>query len=362
MRVVILLNKKRGDLSAINKVVFNFIPYLEKRINVKWKVCAGISAGAFLKQMGESLRINGPALKLPIITVFTFFRFFFDKDIRKCQIINAHGADSWIPAILLSKFLNKISLITLHETEDYIKESWFYGGGKIAGWLWRWTVKNADYLTDVSGILKIKKSFYVPNGINLNEFKPKPTVKEEKVVLFVGRLRHQKGIEYFIKASQLIKKELKEKIKFIVIAAPRLKVPEEKKYIKLIKENKIELHFNVSFNKISEYYQKADVLILPSVNEAFGLVLLEAMACGVPVIASNVGGVSKVVKNGVVGFLTPVGDSQLIAEKALMILNNKDLKKEMSKNCLEWVKQFSWENIADEYEKVYYKILDNLNK
>ena len=85
IKVIILSNKEKKDLSAINIVIFRFFPYLEKKIDIdiKWKICTGIFIGAFLKHVGESLKINGPALKLPVIAVCTFLKFLFDKDIRK---------------------------------------------------------------------------------------------------------------------------------------------------------------------------------------------------------------------------------------------------------------------------------------
>ena len=364
IKVIILSNKKMNDFSAINIVIAGILPHLEKKINIKLKICSGIKIGAFLKYIGESLKLkNGPALKLPVIAIFTFFKFLFNRDFWRCQIINAHGADSWIPAILLSKILKKTSIITLHETESYTKESWFYGGKEIANWLWKWTLRNADYLTDVSNTIKLEKSFYVPNGIDFSIFKPKFTEKKEKTVLFIGRLRKQKGIEYFIKAIQIIKKyQTKEKIRFIVVSSSSLEIPESEKYIKLIKENGIEFYSEIPFKEIKKYYQEADVFVLPSTSEAFGLVLLEAMACGTPVVASNVGGIPGVVKDGFVGFLVPPKDPQAIAKKVLKILENPELRETMSKNCMEWTKKFTWKNIAQKYLKVYYEILANRRK
>ncbi|MCK4454267.1 glycosyltransferase family 4 protein [Candidatus Parcubacteria bacterium] len=359
IKVVILSNKEKNDLSAINIVIAGIFPHLEKKIDIKWKICSGIKTGAFFKYIGESLKLkNGPALKLPIIAIFTFLKFLFNQDLWKCQIINAHGADSWIPVVLLSKILKKTSIITLHETENYTKEHWFYGGKKMANWLWKWTLKNADYLIDISNTVKLGKSFYIPNGIDLSIFKPRFTEKKEKTILFVGRLRNQKGIEYFVKAIQIIKKhQTKEKIRSVVVTSSMLKVPEEEKYAKLIKENGIELHSRIPFKEIKKYYQEADVLVLSSVYEAFGLVLLEAMACGTPVVASNVGGIPNVVKDGFVGFLVPPRDSQVIAQKILVLLGNEKLREKMSENCLEWVKSFSWEKIAEKYLEIYYQVL-----
>lgn len=344
MKVILFSVKKWDRMSGVGRVLSNLFPLLQKKINIKWKNCSG----TFI------LKINiHPFVKLLFIDILTSLKLLFDKDIWKCEIINAHRIDTWLPTIWICKILRKKSLITFHETYEYTKEKWFCGGGKWAQWLWNYTIKNADYIIDISNTIKRSGVFYISDGINLNRFRSRKIEKDKKVVLFVGRLTHQKGVEYFVEASQIVKKELK--VKFIAVTNSPLK--KVKEYVNLLRKNEIELYEKVPSDEIVKLYQKADVLILPSLSEAFGLVLLEAMACGTPVVASNVGGIPNVVKDGIVGFLIPPKDSQAIAKKTLMILKNEEIREKMRINCLEWVKNFSWEKIAEKYIEIYRKIL-----
>lgn len=344
MRIILLSEKKLNSMSGVGKVVTNlFILLSQREIDIKWRTCKPL----FILK----LNIN-PALKRIIVDIFTFLKLLFDRDIWRCEIINAHGISSWLPTIWICKILKKTSLITFHETQEYIK---FFGGKKWGKWIWDYAIKNADYIIDISKTIKRKKVFYIPDGINLKEFKPRDIEKKEKIALFVGRLSAQKGVKYFIKASKIIKRKSKN-VKFVAISQTSLKWPNGKKYANLLRKNNIELHIRIPRGELIQFYQKASLLILPSISEAFGLVLLEAMACGTPVVASNVGGVPNAVKDGVVGFLVPPKNPQAIAEKSLLILENKGLREKMSKNCLEWVKNFSWEKIAEMYLEVFQKI------
>lgn len=351
-KVVILSDQPKDRTSGPNIVISNLFPLLEKKIDIKWKVCPGLELYK-LKRIPHFLR----AL---LVSLSSFLHLLFDKEIRECQIINGHGISSWLATIWLSKFLKKISLITFHETYEYTKLKWFFGGGKVAQWVWNYTIRNSDNIIDVSNTIKLKKAFYIPNGVDINKFKPKERKEDKKRVLFVGRLSPEKGLEYFIEASKIIKKYLAD-IEFIVVTG-KIKDGKGLKMVHVLKENNIKFYNNIPHEKMPEFYQKASIFVLPSLCEACPLVLLEAISCGIPVVATKVGGVQFIVKDGFVGFLVPSKNPQAIAEKVLKILENARLKKEIEKNCLEWIKNFTWEKTAEEYLRVYQKILEKAQK
>src|SRR5690606_36088395 len=109
---------------------------------------------------------------------------------------------------------------------------------------------------------------------------------------------------------------------------------------------------------VTQIVSLADVLLLPSENESFGLVALEAMACGVPTIGSTAGGIPELVTHGETGFLAPVGDTASMASFAVDLLSNEALHKQFKQACAERaVKQFCNFKITYEYEQLYYKIL-----
>lgn len=111
------------------------------------------------------------------------------------------------------------------------------------------------------------------------------------------------------------------------------------------------------------YYQNADIFVLPSIifqnqTEGLGVVLLEAMASGVPVIGSNIGGIPDIIKDNVNGLLVPPGDSRALAMSIIMILQDPDLAERLRKAGLETVKEhFSWNAITEQFIDIYRDLL-----
>jgi glycosyltransferase involved in cell wall biosynthesis len=102
------------------------------------------------------------------------------------------------------------------------------------------------------------------------------------------------------------------------------------------------------------FYRAADVFVLPSAGpEIFGIVNLEAMACGVPIVASKIGGVPDIVKDGENGLLVPPRDSEALADAIIYLLENEDMREKMGKNGRKKAEGYSWERIAEETEEIY---------
>lgn len=335
-------------MSGVGRVLTEIFPLLEKKINLKWKVGTG---SVFIM---KKTKLH-PFIKLLTFGILTFVKLLFDKNIKEAEIINGHGIDAWLPTIWLAKIFNKISVITLHETKEYTKLPWFCGGGRWAEWLWNYTMKNGNYFIDLSCTLKKENVFWTTNGINLELFNPGTARKNKKTILLVCRLSVEKGIEYFVEACRMIKKEVD--VNFVAVTNTSTSAMQNKFYTDLLLSNGIEMHRQITLDQMPKFYQEADLLILPSLMEAFPLVIFEAMACGTPVIATNVGGNHIAIKDGEVGYLVEVKKSDELAERALRILKNDNLEDALSKNCLEWVKGFTWDKIADDYLKIYSEIL-----
>jgi N-acetyl-alpha-D-glucosaminyl L-malate synthase BshA len=110
--------------------------------------------------------------------------------------------------------------------------------------------------------------------------------------------------------------------------------------------------------RIVDYLSAADVLLLPSETESFGLSALEAMACNVPVVASNVGGLPEVIEDGVTGFLCNIGDVDAMGERALQLLTDSDLYHSFAKRGRERaIENFHTDKIIPQYERYYEKVL-----
>ena len=127
---------------------------------------------------------------------------------------------------------------------------------------------------------------------------------------------------------------------------------------------KLELSQQVNFlgnlKSTKEVLNISDLFILPSSSESFGLAALEALACGVPVIATNKGGIPEVVENGKSGYLSEVGDFKEMAKNSLNILNNESQHNQFKINALNSAKKFDIKNVLPKYENIYKKSLKSI--
>ncbi|MCC3358349.1 N-acetyl-alpha-D-glucosaminyl L-malate synthase BshA [Bacillus sp. REN16] len=180
--------------------------------------------------------------------------------------------------------------------------------------------------------------------------------EDEKVIIHVSNFRKVKRVPDVVYAFNLIQKEVKSKL-LLVGDGPELTTAR-----KLI--NKFGLTDKVLLlgkqENLSELYSISDLKLLLSEKESFGLVLIEAMACGVPTIGTNAGGIPEVIEEGVDGYICELGDIEDIANKSIALLKDFNLHKKMSDQAIRSVQQkFNSERIVNEYEDLYYSILTN---
>jgi D-inositol-3-phosphate glycosyltransferase len=108
---------------------------------------------------------------------------------------------------------------------------------------------------------------------------------------------------------------------------------------------------------LPDYYASADVVVMPSRYESFGMAALEAMACGTPVVASDVGGLSFIVRDGETGFLVPEGDPRAMADCLGRLLREPDLRARLGKRGAEVAREYAWSRIADRMEELYASVM-----
>lgn len=207
---------------------------------------------------------------------------------------------------------------------------------------------------------KEKQIINIPNGmdnillkkIKPNKFKKKHRINnKDKLVLFFGRLNITKAPDKFVIVAKEILKQ-RTNITF-VIRGPDEGMKDKVK--KLIGNEKKILLLSETRNKkeIAEMYQAVDVYVLPSYREGLPLTLFEAMASGLPIVASPVNGVPYEMENNVNGFFVNYGDLKNLKEKILKILDNKKLAKKFSQNNIKKAKNYSWDDILKRTKKVY---------
>ena len=215
--------------------------------------------------------------------------------------------------------------------------------------------KNAKkVVTNSSGLKELtlrtspkQEIIVIYNGVDIKEFKPvKKKVSQRIKIISTGRLIERKGFQYLIRALEGL-----NDFKLELIGGGNLKDELEK----LSKELGVPVKFSgkIQHDKISKSIQNGDIFILPSLNEGMSNSVLEAMACGLPVIATDVGGSKELVKGN--GFLIPKGNSSGIRNALLKYLKNKKLILKHGLRSRKIAENMSWEKTALSYYRIYKK-------
>ena len=211
---------------------------------------------------------------------------------------------------------------------------------------------------------KYVRGYYniIPNGIDLKRFSPDvpllDSFNDGKLnILFVGRLEKRKGVNYLLKAYELVKREIPDSRLIIVGPGTRLRRKYEKQVRRSHLEDVVFIGY-VSADELPRYYRTAHVFCSPALgHESFGIVLLEAMAVGTPVIASNIPGYASVVTHGSEGLLVPPKDYKALAKALLTLLKDEELRRQMGVRGVIRAKDYDWENIAKRVLNYYMRIL-----
>lgn len=231
------------------------------------------------------------------------------------------------------------------------------------------TISSATLKACLKSGLKKETLEIIPFGVDTNFFRPINVRKNKGIfqILSIGYLIERKGFEYLIKAT---KKVLKKhgNVELIIIGSGPLE-NQLKKLIKELKlEDSIQIISNVSDEKLLELYNSSDLFVLPSVvdsqgnTEGLGVVLLEAMACKLPVMGSNIGGIPDIIQNGETGLLVLEKDISEISRGITELIEDDDLREKLAINGHKMVKRkFSWEKIAENYIKIYNRAVNKMN-
>lgn len=189
------------------------------------------------------------------------------------------------------------------------------------------------------------------NGMDMSDFSDLPQrTSDRPTVLFVGGLEPRKGLEYLIHAMETVVEETPNS-RLIAVAKTGFRGTDEWGWFRTLGdrlglEGHLEFYESVSQDKLLEFYSECDVLALPSKTEGWGLSLMEAMACGKPVVASRVGGVPELVRDGIDGILVDPGDAKGLAESIIRLLNDPALRTRMGSSGQSRVSEFSWDATA----------------
>jgi len=218
----------------------------------------------------------------------------------------------------------------------------------------------------------------IPPGVETARFYPinadeaKEAIEltcKKRMLLFVGRIEPLKGLQNLIRALATIREQghcTRDCYCLVVIggepdSSPENMSAEMRKVKKLCSDLGMDDLVLFLGKRAQEtlpyYYSAADMLIMPSYYESFGMVALEAMACGTPVIASQVGGLPYLVQDGKTGFVVPGGDPNALVEPLNRLMNDEALREKMGSEAAEYARKYSWDLIAEQITHVYKDLL-----
>lgn len=223
--------------------------------------------------------------------------------------------------------------------------------------LTKWEKKETEKLGVNSNKIEV-----VPNGVNLEKYKKKGKKNffkrigiEGKTLLFVGQPTKRKGWNYFLQAMPKIL-ETEPDAKAVFIGYRKSKEMEEACENLGITRSVKFLGFLPEERKI-ESFQSADVFVFPTLYEGFGIVFLEAMASGLPIITTDVAGNKEIIEDRKNGLIVKPKNSEEIALAALNLLNNNKLISKIKKNNLDKVKNYDWKKVAKRFLQVYESVI-----
>ena len=205
----------------------------------------------------------------------------------------------------------------------------------------------------------LKKLIYIPNGVDINKFSPgdskvKKKFKNEKIVLYFGRLHYQKNVELLVKSFKYIKEKI-DNVKLVIIGTGN-------QYEKLKKmsegDKDIIMTGFISDEDLVDYMRAADIVVFPSRGENASFTIMEAMACEIPVVSSDVGNAAKILGEGR-GILLKKYSEKEISDICIDILTNVKKAEKIGKDARKYVKEHhDWVKISKKTEELYKTLIE----
>lgn len=290
-----------------------------------------------------------------------------DLDILHVHYAIPHASSAYFTRQMLRKMGKDIPFITtLHGTDITL-----VGKDATYAHVVTFSINESDAITAVSESLKqdtiksfpIDKEIHViPNFVdakrfyksNKEHFKKMLAPRGERILAHVSNFRKVKRVEDVIKMFQKVHDKIPSRLLMIGDGPERQQVEDLCHKLGICND----IRFLGKQEQMEEILSIADLFVLPSESESFGLAALEAMACGVPVISTNVGGLPEININGKTGFLSPIGDVDDMAKNALAILEDETVLKTFKKAAMANSKRFSIEKIVPMYEQLYMEVAE----
>ncbi len=295
--------------------------------------------------------IRVPVINVPILRGISFALFSFLKALRKdFDIIHAHYAiPQGLAGALIKKVRKKPLVITVHGSDLTV-----LGESRLYRPVLKWVLDEADLIIAVSRYMKgllinlgidAEKIRIIYSGVDSHATAEGDTRR----VVFVGALVRQKSVDSLIEAFKDIKEGFPDAGLVIVGDGPERKGLEA-----LVSRLGVpDVEFKGYADDLDSMFTSRSVFVLPSSKEGFGLAILEAMARGVPVVASKAGGIPEIIHDGQNGYLFTTANPQSLAEAVKKVFKDDDVRAKLINGGLETVKNFTWKAMAEETDELY---------
>jgi glycosyltransferase involved in cell wall biosynthesis len=291
---------------------------------------------------------------------------------RKIDILHTHESKVLSTSILLKKLLKSSKLVFSQQMDSRFNKNDIFH---------RWIYKNLDHVIAMTSSMRLNHIKHTPvqnsqisviyNGIDLKRFSSHNTIDREsflstnnipsgKIIIgTVARLDRLKNQELLVDAAMLLLKEKKYNIHFVLIGDETDSITGKgykEELISKIRYHGIENYFTFFgfTNKIEQYFDIMDIFVLPTHKESFGYVLIEAMANGKPVLASNQGGPIEIIDDGINGYLFDSKNISELSKKLSSLIDNESLRKSMGEESIKIVEsKFDVNVTIDKYLRLF---------
>jgi D-inositol-3-phosphate glycosyltransferase len=306
------------------------------------------------------------------------------EDISYSLIHSHYWLSGWVGAELGKRW--NVPLLHMFHTVGYFKNRATQAVGaqepEVRLQVEQQLIADADHITVSSQREKVdmiwtygappEKITVVPCGVDTQMFRPLDAtasknhlgLPDKKLILFVGRIDPVKGIDTLLKAMVMVRKKMGGSLnaRLLIVGGDKdsTDYSEDSEIARLKRLTaKLNIQDTVTFlgsqrqDLLPYYYSAAEMCILPSRYESFGMVALEAMSCGTPVIASKVGGLTSLIQDERCGFVVPEGNERALTEKICLLLGNPALRETLGWHARERATQYGWHAIADRILALY---------
>jgi glycogen synthase len=301
--------------------------------------------------------------------------------VPEADLVHCHTWYTHLAGCLVKQILGIPLAITTHSLEPQRpwKVEQLGSGYRATSWVEKTAYENADGVIAVSRSMKAAveqiyrvppgKVMVIPNGVDVSQYQPSydPGLlaglrinPEKPIVLFVGRITRQKGVVYLVEAIRWLRPGVQV---VLCTGAPDTEeigreIADKVREARSASENEIIwLEQWVPRKEIIALFRHASIFVCPSIYEPFGIINLEAMACGTPVVGSNVGGIPDIIEHEETGLLAREKDPEDLASKILRVFEDQNLRQRMVEKGMAFVRMnFSWRSVADRFLNLYLEV------